>query len=106
MRSNPAFVILHGPRSMGNFFHHKTYNCTVTSNPEPLPLRRIFRTWWPLAASWVLMGAELPALAAVVARLAEPEINLAAYGGGGLPPPLLLAPPLILLPAPSPPRRK
>lgn len=40
----------------------------------------IFRTWWPLAASWMLMGLELPALSAVVARLPYPEINLAAYG--------------------------
>lgn len=86
---------------MGNFFHHKTYNCTVTSNPEPLPLRRIIRTWWPLAASWVLMGAELPALAAVVARLAEPEINLAAYGGVVFPLSLIIESPIIMLLAAS-----
>lgn len=46
----------------------------------PLSLWHIVRTWWPLAASWMLMGLELPALSAVVARLANPEINLAAYG--------------------------
>ncbi len=45
-----------------------------------LSLWRIARAWWPLAASWMLMGLELPALSAVVARLANPEINLAAYG--------------------------
>lgn len=38
------------------------------------------RAWWPLAASWMLMGLELPAVSAVVARLPEPQINLAAYG--------------------------
>lgn len=46
----------------------------------PLSLARIVRAWWPLAASWMLMGLELPAVSAVVARLPEPQINLAAYG--------------------------
>jgi len=46
-----------------------------------MPYTRILKTWWPLAASWLLMGAELPALIAVVARLPDPAINLAAYGG-------------------------
>ncbi|MDW8328945.1 MAG: hypothetical protein RML48_03040 [Candidatus Bipolaricaulota bacterium] len=45
-----------------------------------MSLARIVRTWWPLAASWMLMGLELPAVSAVVARLPEPQINLAAYG--------------------------
>jgi hypothetical protein len=40
----------------------------------------VFKTWWPLAASWLLMGFELPAVSAVMARLAEPTISLAAYG--------------------------
>lgn len=43
-------------------------------------LRLILRTWWPLALSWLLMSAEPSVLAAVVARMAHPEINLAAYG--------------------------
>lgn len=46
----------------------------------PLPMARIVRTWWPLAASWLLMTAELPLISAVIARLAEPSINLAAWG--------------------------
>jgi hypothetical protein len=45
-----------------------------------LPLRHIARAWWPLAASWLLMAAESPMLSAVVARLAEPEVNLATLG--------------------------
>ncbi len=44
-------------------------------------MRRIVRTWWPLATSWLLMAAEVPALSAVVARLPDPAVNLAAYGG-------------------------
>jgi hypothetical protein len=46
----------------------------------PLPMRCVVSTWWPLALSWLLMAAEQPALSAVVARLADPEINLAAFG--------------------------
>ncbi len=67
----------------------------------PLPLRRVAQTWWPLAASWVLMGAELPALAAVIARLPNPEINLAAYGGVVFPLALIIEAPIIMLLAAS-----
>jgi hypothetical protein len=66
-----------------------------------LPLREIFRTWWPLAASWMLMGAELPVLSAVIARLPEAEINLAAYGGVVFPLALVIESPIIMLLAAS-----
>ena len=45
-----------------------------------LTQRRILALWWPLAASWLLMGIELPLFTACVARMPEPEVNLAAYG--------------------------
>jgi Na+-driven multidrug efflux pump len=45
-----------------------------------LSYRRIFRLWLPLAATWLMMAVEGPFLAAVIARLAEPTFNLAAYG--------------------------
>lgn len=57
--------------------------------------------WWPLAASWLLMGAELPALSAVIARLPYPEINLAAYGGIVFPLALIIEAPIIMLLAAS-----
>lgn len=41
---------------------------------------RIFTTWWPLALGWLIMTVEIPALSAIIARLAEPERNLAAWG--------------------------
>ena len=47
------------------------------------------------------MGAELPALSAVVARLANPEINLAAYGGIVFPLALIIESPIIMLLAAS-----
>ncbi len=43
------------------------------------------------------MGAEMPALSAVIARLAEPEINLAAYGGIVWPLALIIESPIIML---------
>jgi hypothetical protein len=47
------------------------------------------------------MGMELPILSAVVARLAEPEINLAAYGGIVFPIALIIEAPVIMLLAAS-----
>ena len=69
--------------------------------PDPVSIARIFQVWWPLAASWLLMGAELPILSAVVARLANPEINLAAYGGIVFPLALVIESPIIMLLAAS-----
>lgn len=68
---------------------------------SPLSLSGIFKVWIPLAASWLLMGMELPILSAVVARLAEPEINLAAYGGIVFPIALIIEAPVIMLLAAS-----
>lgn len=61
----------------------------------------IFEMWWPLAGSWVLMGLELPVVSAVMARLANPEIHLAAYGGVVFPISLLIEAPVIMLLAAS-----
>jgi hypothetical protein len=47
------------------------------------------------------MGAELPVLSAIVARLANPEINLAAYGGVVFPLALIIESPIIMLLAAS-----
>ena len=47
---------------------------------QDLTVRRVFRFWLPLAATWLMMAVEGPFLAAVIARLAEPTYNLAAYG--------------------------
>jgi hypothetical protein len=58
-----------------------------TPNPalDSPTLRRVIATWWPLAISWMLMSAEPAALAAVVARLPDPQIHLAAYGSVAFP---------------------
>jgi hypothetical protein len=67
----------------------------------PLDTRRVFRTWWPLAVSWILMGFENPAISAVMSRLADPKINLAAYGGLIFPLTLMIEAPIIMLLAAS-----
>ena len=54
-------------------------------------------TWWPLAASWLLMGVELPMITATIARLVEPEVQLAALGGVVFPILLLIESPIIML---------
>lgn len=66
-----------------------------------LSVRKIFATWWPLAASWLFMGTELPMISAVMARLADPKIHLAAYGGVVFPLALIIEAPIIMLLAAS-----
>jgi hypothetical protein len=66
-----------------------------------LSIRHILRTWWPLAASWLLMGFEGPAVASVVARMADPKINLAAWGGIVFPLALMTEAPIIMMLAAS-----
>lgn len=63
----------------------------------PISQRRIFNSWWPLAASWLLMSAETPAMTAVVSRLADPKIHLAAWGGVVFPLALIIEAPIVML---------
>ncbi len=67
------------------------------SPPPQLETKRILRLWWPLAASWLLMGAELPLFTIFVARMADPEVHLAAYGAIVFPVSLLIEAPIIML---------
>jgi hypothetical protein len=64
---------------------------------ERLSLGQVIATWWPLAASWLLMGLELPAVSAVMARLPDPTVSLAAYGGVVFPLILMIESPIIML---------
>jgi len=47
---------------------------------QPLTTKKIIFFWIPLAATWLMMATEGPFLAAIIARLTAPKINLAAYG--------------------------
>ncbi len=46
----------------------------------PLTYPRIAAFWLPLAGTWLMMAAEGPYLAAIIARLEQPTENLAAFG--------------------------
>jgi hypothetical protein len=64
-------------------------------------LHQVFRLWLPLAGSWVLMGAEMPTFTAFVARMPEPEIQLAAWGSLVFPLSMTVEGPVIMLLAAS-----
>lgn len=56
---------------------------SVTLDAPPAPpmtQRRILLFWLPLAASWLLMGSEMPFVNAALARLSEAERMIAAFG--------------------------
>jgi hypothetical protein len=59
--------------------------------------KKIIKVWCPLAASWLLMGVEMPVISAVMARLANPEISLATHGGIVFPLALIIEAPVIML---------
>lgn len=42
--------------------------------------KEILLTWLPLAAMWIFMAVELPAISAVIARMSGSKIQLAAFG--------------------------
>ena len=46
----------------------------------PLSYRGILVFWLPLAGTWLMMAAEGPYLAAIIARLPDATVNLAAFG--------------------------
>lgn len=52
----------------------------MTTAAAPLTLGSTLRQWWPLAAGWLLMTAELSVITALVARMPGPEVQLAAWG--------------------------
>lgn len=59
------------------------YVTTMSSQPGAPPAltyRQIFIFWFPLGLMWLMMAAEQPALTAVIARMQDAEVNLAAFG--------------------------
>ncbi|MCX6091664.1 MAG: hypothetical protein NTX23_02175 [Candidatus Bipolaricaulota bacterium] len=62
-----------------------------------LTTRDVFRTWWPLAASWIFMALEGPFQTIFVARLPDPKIHLAAFGSLVLPIAMLIEAPIIMM---------
>ena len=87
-----------GPK---NWLKKKRPQGAAEGHDPILPMSFVFRTWWPLAASWILMAFELPAVSAIVARLPFPETNLAAWGGVVFPTSMIIEAPIIMLLAAS-----
>ncbi len=63
--------------------------------------KKIIHTWMPLAGSWMLMGVEMPLITAILTRLQNPEISLAAYGGVVFPLAMIFEAPIVMLLAAS-----
>jgi hypothetical protein len=74
---------------------------TLPNQERQLSGKEIFQTWWPLAASWMLMAVELPAVSAAMGHMLNPQISLAAWGGIVFPLSLLIEAPVIMLLAAS-----
>lgn len=53
---------------------------TLRTEGAPVTEREVIATWWPLGLSWLLMTFEMPLTNAVISRLPDAEVNLAAWG--------------------------
>ena len=67
----------------------------------PVTSRRVFSLWWPLASSWLLMGIEMPMLAAAMTRMPGGDPHLAALSALVYPLSILIESPIIMLLAAS-----
>ena len=52
----------------------------MSGQAPKISLRKILVFWFPLASTWLMMATEGPFLAAIIARMAKPKYNLAAFG--------------------------
>ena len=68
---------------------------------KALDQKTIFRTWLPLAASWLLMGTEMSMVSAAIARFPDASFHLAAFGVIAFPVALLIEAPIIMMLAAS-----
>lgn len=78
----------------------KSLTPTATSAPL-LKQRQIFQLWLPLAASWLLMGAEGPLFTWCVGGMEAQKANLAAFGSIAFPISMVIEGPIIMLLAAS-----
>ncbi|MCK5945164.1 MAG: hypothetical protein KAI24_24455, partial [Planctomycetes bacterium] len=65
-------------------------------SPPPVTARRVLALWWPLAASWLLMGVEMPMLTVAMTRMPGGEPHLAALGALVYPLSILIEAPIIM----------
>ena len=59
-------------------------------------IKKLFKTYWPLAVSWLFMAADTPLITAYVSRMHDPK-NVLAANGTAYPLILLIESPVIML---------
>ncbi len=64
---------------------------------EKEKINKAFEIFWPLAISWLFMSLDTPIISAVIGRMNNPEICLAAHGGIVLPIALIIEAPIIAM---------
>jgi hypothetical protein len=64
---------------------------------QSVTMGRIFRLWSPLALSWLCMAIELPLITAVIGRMADFKVQMAAVSSIAFPLALLIEGPVIML---------
>lgn len=73
----------------------------MPDDSRPVTPRRVVSLWWPLASSWLLMGVEMPMLAAAMTRMPGGDPHLAALSALVYPLSVLIEAPIIMLLAAS-----
>ncbi|GAP41575.1 hypothetical protein [Flexilinea flocculi] len=64
---------------------------------EKAKLNKALDIFWPLAISWLFMSLDTPIISAVIGRMNNPEICLAAHGGIVVPIALVIEAPIIAM---------
>ena len=66
-----------------------------------IKLKDLFKTWWPIAISWVLLAFEPLFFSSIISRYPNAKVNLAAYGNVAWMIPIVLQSPIMLIQAAS-----
>lgn len=62
-----------------------------------MSLKGVFRCWWPLAVSWLLMAFEIPIVLFVLGKMPDSQTSIAAFGGVALPLGFIIESPILML---------
>ena len=74
---------------------------SIDGEKTEVTLRDIFKTWWPIAISWVLLAFEPMFFSSIISRFPNAKINLAAYGNVAWMLPIVIQSPIMLIQAAS-----
>jgi hypothetical protein len=73
----------------------------MDDEPREIKLRDLFKTWWPIAISWVLLAFEPLFFSSIISRYPNAKVNLAAYGNVAWMLPIVMQSPIMLIQAAS-----